>query len=284
MVAIEEVVDDDTTTNNNNSGPTPSEIRLLDADEIEKIVSQLTRPTAKMHIESLVKKIRKEASQLKALEATSLDASVLASANAVLAAAPVEPPKPVAMSTGAVVVPSVTYTTIDRFAFDAGTSQDKFVTLYVPIPEVGSIENKAEQIKCDFGTDSFDVTVMDLKGKNYRLKRDRLEHDIVPEKSKHIVKKDKIVVKLHKKSGGLESGGLGGGFDMWTKLTDPKWKDKKKKSTDPTAGLMDMMKDMYDTGDENMKKVIGEAMLKNRNGMGQDPSEIGSKGAFGLDS
>ncbi len=27
-----------------------------------------------------------------------------------------------------------------------------------------------------------------------------------------------------------------------------------------------MMKNMYDEGDENMKKIIGEAMLKSRNG------------------
>ena len=29
---------------------------------------------------------------------------------------------------------------------------------------------------------------------------------------------------------------------------------------------MDMMKDMYDEGDENMKKIIGEAMMKSRSG------------------
>ena len=27
---------------------------------------------------------------------------------------------------------------------------------------------------------------------------------------------------------------------------------------------MDMMKDMYDSGDDNMKKTLGEAMLKSR--------------------
>ena len=32
------------------------------------------------------------------------------------------------------------------------------------------------------------------------------------------------------------------------------------------AGIMDMMKDMYDEGDDDMKKVIGEAMLKSKSG------------------
>ena len=33
---------------------------------------------------------------------------------------------------------------------------------------------------------------------------------------------------------------------------------------------MDLMKDMYDSGDDQMKKTIGEAMLKSR--QGQSPN------------
>lgn len=39
-------------------------------------------------------------------------------------------------------------------------------------------------------------------------------------------------------------------------------------------GIMDMMKQMYDEGDENMKKVIGEAMLKSRNGEKAAPVDM----------
>lgn len=256
MVSIEEVDDTPATLS-------PSEERLLDAEEIEKLISQLERPTAKMQVESLVKKIRKDASALKAIEKTSGNGSSTP-ANSL----PPSPPKPRPTDISKPIVagapvntPSATYQSIDRFAFDAGSNTDKFVTLYLPLPGVGSIENKKEQITCEFGVDSFDVIVRDLNGKSYRLKKDRLEHDIVPEKSKYIVKADKIVVKLHK-----IKGEIGGGFSMWTKLTDPKWKDKKKKNVDPSAGLMDMMKDMYNSGDEKMKQVIAESMMKNRNG------------------
>ena len=34
---------------------------------------------------------------------------------------------------------------------------------------------------------------------------------------------------------------------------------------------MDMMKNMYDEGDENMKKIIGEAMMKSRSGEKMEP-------------
>ena len=61
---------------------------------------------------------------------------------------------------------------------------------------------------------------------------------------------------------------------------------------DPTAGLMDMMKvtyeyfmlvqinfslivqDLYDSGDENMKKVIGEAMMKAQRGEKSAPPSM----------
>ena len=269
MVSIEEVDDAP-------GSPSPSEERLLDAEEIEKLISQLERPTAKMQVESLVKKIRKDASALKAIEKTSgNDAST-----PVVTSPP--PPKPVPtgiskpISTGAPLnTPSATYQTIDRFAFDAGTNKDKFVTLYIPLPGVGLIENKKEQITCDFGEDHFDVIVRDLNGKSYRLKKDKLEYDIVPEKSKYIVKADKIVVKLHK-----VKGEMGGGFSLWTKLTDPKWKDKKKKNIDPSAGLRDMITDMYNSGDEKMKQVIAESIMKNRNG-GLGSAGVNQQGGSG---
>lgn len=37
---------------------------------------------------------------------------------------------------------------------------------------------------------------------------------------------------------------------------------------------MDMMRDMYNEGDDNMKKIIGESMLKSRNGEKMDMPAI----------
>lgn len=254
MVSIEKVADA-------SSAPSSSQEWLSDAEEIEKLISQLKRPTAKMQVQSLVEKIRKEASTFETVEKMSV--SVKPTAKVDPSPPPSSTPVPTVtakpISTGAALsTPSATYHTIDRFAFDAGTNTDKFVTLYLPLPGVGSIPDKKEQITCDFGTEYFDVIVRDLNGKSYRLKKDKLEHDIDPEKSKYIVKADKIVVKLHK-----VKGDLGGAYSIWTKLTDPKWKDKKKKDVDPRAGMMDMIQDMYNNGDANMKKMIGESLMKN---------------------
>jgi calcyclin binding protein len=103
-----------------------------------------------------------------------------------------------------------------------------------------------------------------LNGKNYRLIKDNLDKDIVPEKSKFLVKKNKVVIKLQKVKGEYS-------FEHWTNLTSKKGsRDKVAEKKDPSASIMDMMKDMYNDGDDNMKKIIGEAMMKSRSGEKMD--------------
>jgi len=54
-------------------------------------------------------------------------------------------------------------------------------------------------------------------------------------------------------------------YDSWSNLVSKKDKTAKAKAkADPNASIMNMMKDMYDDGDDNMKKIIGEAMMKSR--------------------
>jgi len=284
MVEIEEVT------------PTSSEERLLDAQAIEEAAAQMTRITAKLHLEALAKKLRKESDALKRVEKSRAmlakaeaekTASAASSGGNMESIASMEdeskeesasslssqdsPAPPVAKSPAVAKPPPLTdqakYVPIDKFAFDFGGYNSKFVTIYIDLPFVGTIPK--DQITCDFQTSSFDLIVKNLEQKSYRLVKTNLEKDIDPLKSKFIVKSDKIVIKLAKIQSEY------GSFDHWSKLTDEKKGVKssstKKKSDDPTAGLMDMMKEMYDSGDDNMKKVIGETMMKQRRGeLGQD--------------
>jgi len=80
----------------------------------------------------------------------------------------------------------------------------------------------------------------------------------VPEKSKAVVKSNNVVLKLHK----AES-------KTWKSLikTDDKFKADDigaDKAKDPSASMMDMMKKMYEEGDDNMKRTIAEAWTKSR--------------------
>lgn len=145
------------------------------------------------------------------------------------------------------------------FAWDQGSYNSPSITIYIDLPQVGNVK---DNVDVKFGAHSIDLKVLDLNGKNYRLYKDNLEKDIIPHESKFIVKRDKIVLKLQKVKGEYS-------YESWTTLTAKKPRDTNKeaeKKSDPMGGIMDMMKEMYDEGDENMKKIIGEAMLKSKSG------------------
>ena len=252
MVAIEEVIDDE---------PKPSEERLLDAQEVESLAKSAQRPTVRLQLEALATKLRKESDALRRVEESKAKAESAPTEEATPTSVPVPAREPASAPT---VSPGVRYTPIDRFSFDAGGSSAPFVTLYVPLPRVGSLPR--DQITCEFTASTLDLVVQHTD-KAYRLCKDHLEHEIVPDKSKIVVKADEIRIKLAKKKNDY------GSYDYWSKLVDPK---KKQTKADPQASIMELMKNMYDEGDDQMRKVIGETMMKQQRG------ELGKGGAGGL--
>lgn len=63
----------------------------------------------------------------------------------------------------------------------------------------------------------------------------------------------------------------------WSHLTSAEKKAKEPKTTpkpyspgDPYGGLMDMMKQMYDDGDDDMKRTIAKALAESRSNSGSD--------------
>jgi calcyclin binding protein len=248
--------------------------RLADAEEILSLAaSENLRPTARMHLEALGKKLQKESAALQRVAGVAPIPGVPVTREASETAITTVPEAtPTIRPAVTVILPtSVKYAPIDRFAFDAGGYNAPFVTLYIEMEGIGSGVPK-DQISCQFTKTSFDLVIHDFQGKSYRLYKDCLEKDIVPEQSKYLVKADKIVIKLAK-----TKSEYGGSYEYWTKLTDPKKNTKTaaNKKEDPSASIMDMMKQMYDEGDDNMKKMIGETMMKQRNG------ELGKKGPGG---
>lgn len=155
------------------------------------------------------------------------------------------------------------------YGWEQGEYNTPWVNVMVHVDGAGTVKDK---VTCDFGQDSFDLRVVGACGKNYRLLVEALDKDIVPDESKIIVKKNRVTVKLKKVKGEYS-------YDHWTDLKKKGGKaaKDKEKNRDPTAGIMDLMKDLYDNGDDNMRKIIGESMLKSRNGEKVDPGDI-SKG------
>ena len=277
-----------------NSLPVSQE-RLLDAEEIDALLAKegvIQRPSVRAHLESLAQKIRRDANALKRMEASQIKsnenisstnvevdadpaAEIVASSETktvepVSSAPPTmtapvvaaSPPTPVNANVNAAppkMSLSMKYKPIDKFSFDAGSYNSPSVTIYIMLSNIGTL-NKS-QINCSFTKTSFDLTISDFDGANYRLLKDNLEHEINPEESKMKIKANKIIIKLQKVKSEY------GSYDSWNELTSKKSKtEAKKKKENPASSIMDLMKDMYDKGDDNMKKMIGETMTKQREG------------------
>jgi calcyclin binding protein len=265
-----EMIDEEPQQQQDNVALSRSQERLADADEIEAALKHITRPSAKLHVESLIARLRKEGKALERVAASSNGTVDTANTDSMQ----VEPEKPqsqpepaIPLRTPATAPPvsSSRYRSFPTYYFDAGSYNSPTVSVYVPLDSIGTHDKS--KISCNFTSSSFDLIVSDYQGNDYRLLNDNLEHDIDVSKSKYVVKPNKIILKLGKIKGEYS-------YDSWTQLTAKKKKDKSKKD-DPAAGIMDLMKDMYESGDDNMKKMIGETMYKQRTG------QLGKDGGMG---
>lgn len=123
---------------------------------------------------------------------------------------------------------SISYIPIESFAWDQGSYNSPNVTVFIDLEGVGSAKDR---VQVEFGKHSFDLKVLDVEGKNYRLLKDNLEKDIIPGSSSYVVKKNKVVLKLQKVKGEYS-------YDQWTTLTGKKKRDEEDTTAkkDPMGG------------------------------------------------
>ncbi|KAG7173758.1 Calcyclin-binding protein-like [Homarus americanus] len=130
----------------------------------------------------------------------------------------------------------------------AWDESDKFMKIYISLKNVQGLEKDA--ITTTFSKRGVQVMVKELDGKNYDLNITNLAKNINPDASYHKVKTDMLVVLLSKSEQG-----------KWTGVTaeDVRASEARKpkmSSDDPNAGMMDLMKQMYDDGDDKMKQTL----------------------------
>lgn len=137
-----------------------------------------------------------------------------------------------------------------------------------------------ENIEAKFEARSFNVILRKVgpKGLNYSLTIGNLNKDISPEECKVVPTKTGVRVDLFKVKN-----------SMWTDLKQKKESEKKDempkmdKDADPSAGLMNLMKHMYESGDDDMKRQIAKSMYEaqNKQGSGEASSlpDMGDMGA-----
>ncbi|KFM62205.1 Calcyclin-binding protein, partial [Stegodyphus mimosarum] len=157
----------------------------------------------------------------------------------------------------------VTYTCkIINYAWD---QSDKFLKIYVTLNGVHNFPK--ENITVEFGPKSFELQALGLDKKNNVLTIKNLLNEIIPSESYYKVKTDMVVLYLKKSSSG-----------NWTYVTESEKKAKEPKTPkfdkdeDPSQSLMNLMKQMYEEGDDDMKRTIAKAWTEARDK--KSPDEI----------
>ncbi|KAB2029321.1 hypothetical protein ES319_D05G154100v1 [Gossypium barbadense] len=213
----------------------------LDLEELRQLHSSAKRPRILSLISSEIRSLEK-------LQASKEDGN---------AAAPPptasQIPTPISTSVKAPINPALNYVSVSSFSWDQ--DMDK-VKIYVFLEGV-----EQEKIQTDFKPLSFDVKFHDVKGKNYRCAVPKLNKEIVPEKCKVVVKPTRVIISLFKAS-------KGDWPDLYSK--EDKLKPNLDKEQDPMAGIMDLMKNMYEEGDDEMKRTIAKAWTDARSVKAED--------------
>ncbi|KAG6405024.1 hypothetical protein SASPL_132604 [Salvia splendens] len=215
----------------------------LDIEELKQLQSIAKRP----RVVSLI------SSEILNLE---MQLSNAASRKMPTPAPAVDTPAPISSAPKAVSSSSLlSYVPLSSFSWDQDNDQ---VKIYIPLEGVDR-----EKVEADFKPMSVDIKLHDVQGKNYRCAVPKLCKEIAPEKCKFIVKPKRVVVVLAKAA-------KGNWLDLHFK------EDKLKppsldKERDPMAGIMDLMKNMYEDGDEDMKRTIAKAWSDARSGKATDP-------------
>ncbi|KAL4627566.1 hypothetical protein ACB092_05G174700 [Castanea dentata] len=169
-------------------------------------------------------------------------------------APPSQIPTPISTAPKASPIPALNYVTLGSFSWD---QDDDKVKIYIFLEGV-----EQEKMETEFKPIALDIKFHDVQGKNYRCAIPKLNKEIVPEKCKVIIKPTRVTIILFKASKG-----------NWVDLQfkEDKLKPNLDKDRDPMAGIMDLMKNMYDEGDEEMKRTIAKAWTDARSGKTADP-------------
>jgi len=216
-----------------------------DIDEIKQLLGQSNRPRVKQFLELQQRRLDTELITLKEKQEQKT-----ASTEEKKTSAPASSSSSAARS----------YTKeLSLYAWD---QSDKFIKIYVQnLDGVGDLP--ADQVRCSFEDRGFTLDINNLKNVNYVFKRNRLLHEIKPAQSSFKVKKDMVILSLAKADSKTWECVLRDEKKAAPEKPIPKMDDSK----DPGDSLMQLMKNMYETGDDEMKRTIAKAWTESREKM-----------------
>lgn len=209
-------------------------------DEIQSLLLTATRPRVKKLLQDELALVEREINSEEKLIENPAEGEPCA---------PVEAEKK-----AAVKKPQVALTKITSYAWD---QSPKYVKIYIALPDVETLPEG--NVSSKFTSNSLELKVFGLKGKNYQFQMVSLLHPIVPKSSSVKVKAGKLSILL-KKSKEENWSCLTAAENKNSKIQQPKFDENK----DPGAGIMDLMRKMYDEGDDEMKRTIAKAWTESR--------------------
>jgi len=151
---------------------------------------------------------------------------------------------------------------------------EKFMKIYVSLKNVQSLDK--EKVSCTFTDRGFTLIVSGLDNKDHQLTIAKLAGEVKVDSSYSKIKTDMVAVMIAKKNPG-----------KWEGVTEEekKVKDAKKSKlaaseSDPSGGLMNMMKQMYDEGDDNMKRMLNKSWYESQQKSGGGMPGMGGMGGM----
>ncbi|KAI1730487.1 CS domain-containing protein [Ditylenchus destructor] len=201
-----------------------------DIAELEKLRGSATRQNVIEILDSTLLKWNSKVAELSAKEKAQSSTTTSATASSTTSGNTIRPIKK-----------------LTTYAFD---ESDKFVKLYYTLS--GAQNVSADSIVMNVTEDGFAVLCPNVAGIDYEINVKGLLHPIDPSKSTIKTKTDSLLVMLKKKKEGDNWNNLLKLHKQANDIKPPKLDD----SGDPQDSLMQVMKSLYDTGDDEMKRNI----------------------------
>ncbi|XP_055614319.1 calcyclin-binding protein [Uranotaenia lowii] len=149
---------------------------------------------------------------------------------------------------------------LKEYAWD---QSDKFIKIFVTVNDAQQVPE--ESVNVEFTANSFSLLITNLNNKDFTFVVNHLLQDIDPAKSYRKVKTDMVAIYLAKVKP-----------TKWSHLTvtakriadlkaDQMSEKTKETEADPSAGLMKIMQQLYDSGDPETKRMLNKAWHESQN-------------------
>lgn len=149
---------------------------------------------------------------------------------------------------------------IKNFSWDQGSRKSPWVDVIVDVAGVNR-----DNVRCSFRPDAFDLKIRLVKRK-LRLFQTSLDHDIVPDECRLIVKTGRVVVKLRKEPcpGKKDGGNV---YETWFRLAKSGGVKERQEARAPRhegSEHYDVVRQLYEQGNDHIRRQIGEAYERNK--------------------